>query len=219
MAIVGATGMVGGAALELALAHPRVAEVTTIGRRASGRVHAKLRQVTHADLGDCAGLAAVLRDQDVALYCLGVYTGKQSDDEFRRVTVEFPAAFARALAASSPRAALCFLGAEGADPSGTSRFAYRRYKGEAENALLASGLARVHLFRPGYIYPVAPRVEPSVFYRLLRWIYPLARRVKPDVGVPSTDLARAMLAVGLDGSLAGAGPAIEHREILRLGRG
>lgn len=217
VAVVGATGMVGGCALELALEHPRVARVTSIGRRASGRAHAKLREVVHLDLGDCAPLASELREVDAALYCLGVYTRKQSDAEFRRITVDFPADFARALAAVNPRAALCFLGAEGADPSGASRFAYRRHKGAAESALLASGLARVHLFRPGYIYPVVPRAEPHLGYRLLRAVYPLARLVKPDVGVPSSVLARAMLEVGLDGSLGGPAPQIEHREILRIG--
>lgn len=218
IAIVGATGMVGGEALKLALEHPRVAEVIAIGRRPSGRSHARLREVTHADFGDCAALVPALRGVDAALFCLGVYTGAVSADEFRRATVDYPAEFARALHAANPGAALCFLGAQGADRGGRSRIAYMRLKGEAENALLAAGLARVHLFRPGYIYPVVPRAEPSVFYRLLRRVYLLARRVKPDVGVPSDVLARAMLAVALDGTLGGARAEIEHREILALGR-
>lgn len=211
--------MVGGCALELALAHSRVASVTSIGRRATGVVHPKLRELLHADFGDCTALESELCGVDVALYCLGVYTGAQSDAEFERVTVDFTAEFARALHASSPGAALCLLSAEGADPGERSRIAFRRYKGMAENALLRSGLARVHLFRPGYIYPVVPRVEPNVFYRLLRRIFPLARRVWPGVGIPSIDVARAMLAVGLDPGVAGDEPAIEREEIGRLGRG
>jgi uncharacterized protein YbjT (DUF2867 family) len=49
---------------------------------------------------------------------------------------------------------------------------FARYKGEAENALLASGFASVYIFRPAYIYPVTPRREPNFGYRLLRAIYP-----------------------------------------------
>jgi hypothetical protein len=218
LVLVGATGMVGGCALELALAHPGVACVTSIGRRASGIVQPKLREVLHADFGDCAPLEGELRDVDVALYCLGVYTGAQSDAQFRRVTVDFTAEFARALHAVSPKAALCLLSAEGADSSERSRIPFRRYKGMAENALLRSGLARVHLFRPGYIHPVVPRTEPNVFYGLLRRIYPFARRLWPGVGIPSVDVARAMLAVGLDASLAGEEPAIERSEIQRIAR-
>lgn len=217
--LVGATGMVGGCALELALAHPGVARVTSIGRRATGVVQPKLREVLHADFGDCAPLAAELRGVDVALYCLGVYTGAQSDAEFKRVTVDLTAEFARALRAASPAAALCLLSAEGADPSERSRIPFRRYKGMAENALLRSGLARVHFLRPGYIYPVVPRAEPNVFYRVLRRVYPFARRVWPGVGIPSTDVARAMLAVGLDGDVAGRETAIEVAAIRRIARG
>jgi uncharacterized protein YbjT (DUF2867 family) len=216
LVLVGATGMVGGCALELALAHPAVASVTSIGRRATGVAQPRLREVLHADFGDCRPLESELCGVDVALYCLGVYTGAQSDAEFRRVTVDFTAGFARALHASSPGAAVCLLSAEGADPGERSRIPFRRYKGMAENALLRSGLARVHLFRPGYIHPVVPRVEPNVFYRILRLVYPFARRLWPGVGIPSVDVARAMLAVGLDESLAGDGPAIERAEIRRI---
>jgi len=216
LVLVGATGMVGGCALELALAHPGVARVISIGRRATGIAHPKLQEVLHADFGDCAPLERELRGVDVALYCLGVYTGAQSDAEFKRMTVDFTAEFARALHASSPGATLCLLSAEGADPSERSRIPFRRYKGMAENALLRSGLARVHLFRPGYIHPVVPRTEPNVFYRILRAIYPFARLLWPGVGIPSIDVARAMLAVGLDASLAGDGPAIERSEIRHI---
>jgi uncharacterized protein YbjT (DUF2867 family) len=36
----------------------------------------------------------------------------------------------------------------GADPTGRSRLAFARYKGQAENALLAAGFPRVYIFRP-----------------------------------------------------------------------
>ena len=41
------------------------------------------------------------------------------------------------------------------------RIAFARYKGEAENALLAAGFHAVYIFRPAYIYPVKPRKEPN----------------------------------------------------------
>jgi hypothetical protein len=40
---------------------------------------------------------------------------------------------------SSPDAAFSFLSGNGADPTGRSRLAFARYKGEAEKALLAAG--------------------------------------------------------------------------------
>ncbi|MBK7645340.1 MAG: hypothetical protein IPJ19_20270 [Planctomycetes bacterium] len=217
LVLVGASGMVGGHVLELALAHPQVARVTAIGRRPLGIQHAKLREVLHEDFADCRELAPVLLEQDAALYCIGAYTGALTDAEFRRVTVDLTIEFARVLHEHSPQAAFCFLSGQGADPSEQSRVAFARYKGMAENGLLRAGFARVHLFRPGYIFPVVPRREPNLFYRLLRVIYLVLRPVLPGLGIPSVDLARAMLRVALDGSLAGA--AVERRRIAELARG
>ena len=71
-----------------------------------------------------------------------------------------------------PTRRLLFLSGSGADPTGRSRMAFARYKGEAEKALAAAGFPHVYMFRPAYIYPVQPRREPNFSYRLLRTIYP-----------------------------------------------
>src|SRR5579862_6996795 len=49
LAIVGATGMVGGYALRYALNHPSVGVVTVIGRSKLGISHPKLKEVLHQD--------------------------------------------------------------------------------------------------------------------------------------------------------------------------
>ncbi len=67
--IVGATGMVGGHALQLSLEHPDVSAVTVIGRRSVGVEHPKLREVVHADFTDCNPIADALAGHEVALYC------------------------------------------------------------------------------------------------------------------------------------------------------
>ena len=88
------------------------------------------------------------------MYCLGTYTGAVPDEELRRITVDYTVEFARVLRASSPNATFAFLSASGADPTGRSRMAFARYKGEAEKTLFASGFPHVYIFRPAYIYPV-----------------------------------------------------------------
>src|SRR4029079_169546 len=140
-------------------------------------------------------LAEVLTGQDAAIFCLGAYTGAVPDAELRRVTVDYPIEFARVLRGSSPDASFSFLSGGGADPTGRSRIAYARYKGEAEKALLASGFPRVYIFRPAYIYPVVGRKEPNLGYRLLRTAYPLLRTLLPNQVIPADDLARAMVDV------------------------
>ena len=91
-----------------------------------------------------------------------------------------------------------------------------RYKGMAEKALVKMGFSRVHLFRPGYIYPVTPRDKPIVWDRLVRPIWPLVRAIVPNVGIASHELAKPMLMVGLDGPPQHTGPVLENRDIRTL---
>src|SRR5579862_5491490 len=156
LVIVGATGMVGGYALRYALEQPHVEHVTSVGRRKLGISHSKLTEVLHKDFADCAELAGTLTGQDAAIFCLGAYTGVVTDAELRRITVDYTVEFARVLRASSPESAFSFLSGNGADPTGQSRIAFARYKGEAEKALLSMGSPSVYIFRPAYIYPVEP---------------------------------------------------------------
>jgi putative NADH-flavin reductase len=101
LAIVGATGMVGGYALCFALKHPAVGTVTAIRRRSLGVQHPKLKEVLHQNFADCSPLAATLSDQDAAVFCLGTYTGGVSDAELRKVTVDYTIAFARVRASQA----------------------------------------------------------------------------------------------------------------------
>ncbi len=204
--------MIGGLALRECLGRPEVAEVTSIGRRSVGEQHSKLTEVEHQDFGDFGGLDS-FEHQDVALFCLGAYTGAVPDAQFREITVDYTVAFAKALHAASPTATVCFLSGQGADPSERSRIAFARYKGAAEKALLAQGFPRVFIFRPGYIYPVTPRREPNLSYRLLRGLYPLARRLYPNLGIASDDLALAMVEAGLRGTGRHESPILENRDI------
>jgi len=211
--IVGATGMVGGYALRYALGSPAVGRVTAIGRKRLGISHPKLKEVLHQDFADCSALAETLSGQDAAVFCLGTYTGAVSDAEFRTVTVDYPIEFARVLRLSSPDAAFSFLSGNGADPTGRSRLAFARYKGEAEKALLAAGFPRVYIFRPAYIYPVEPRKEPNLSYRLMRAIYPAFRVLFPNQMIRSDDLAQAMVDVAVRGTEKRRSLVLENSDI------
>jgi uncharacterized protein YbjT (DUF2867 family) len=218
LVIVGATGMVGGYALRYALEQPGVGQVTSVGRRKLGISHSKLTQVLHPDFADCSALAETLKGQDGAIFCLGTYTGVVTDAELRRITVDYTVEFARVLRASSPDAAFSFLSGSGADPTGQSRMAFARYKGEAEKALLAAGFPRVFIFRPAYIYPAEPRKEPNFSYRLLRRIYPVFRVLFPNQVIPADDLARAMVDVAVRGGAKREQVVLENRDIRAMVR-
>jgi uncharacterized protein YbjT (DUF2867 family) len=213
LVIVGATGMVGGHALRYALEQANVELVMSIGRRRVGISHSKLAEVVHPDFADCSALTGVLKGQDAAIFCLGAYTGVVTDSQLRTITVDYAVEFARVLRACSPDAAFSFLSGNGADPTGQSRIAFARYKGEAEKALLATGFPRVYIFRPAYIYPVEPRKEPNLSYRLLRSIYPAFRVLFPGLVIQSDVLARTMVDVVLQRTDERQNKVFENRDI------
>jgi uncharacterized protein YbjT (DUF2867 family) len=211
--VVGATGMVGGYALRYALENPAVASVTAIVRRKLGISHPKLKEVLHQDFADCSALAEPLSGQHAAIFCLGTYTRAVSDAELRTITVNYTVEFARVFRTSSPEAAFSFLSGSGADPTGRSRLAFARYKGEAEKALLAAGFPQVYIFRPAYIYPVEPRKEPNFTYRLMRTIYPVFRMLFPNQVIRADDLAAAMVDVVVRETAERPSLVLENRDI------
>jgi len=211
--ITGATGMVGGCALRICLENQDVSLVTSIGRSPTGIDDARLREVVVNDFTDYSTLEGKLENQDVAIYCLGAYTGAVSDDLFRKITVNYTIAFARVLHRVSPQAAFCFLSGQGADQTEKSRMAFARYKGMAEKAMLKIGFPRVHIFRPGYIYPVTPRKEPNLMYTITRILYPLMSRLYSNIGISSEVLARAMVHAGLYGTDKNKNPILENKDI------
>ncbi len=216
LVIVGATGMVGGYALRYALDNSEVKSVTSIARKKLGISHPKLKEVSHQNFADCSPLASVLSNQDAVVYCLGTYTGSVSDEQLRVITADYTIEFARVFRESSPHAAFSFLSGSGADPTGRSRLAFARYKGQAEKALLASGFPHVYIFRPAYIYPVEPRKEPNLSYRLMRAIYPVFRALFPGQAIRADNLGRAMVDVGVQGGGENEYSVFENRDILTM---
>ena len=157
--------------------------------------------------------AYALSSWDAAIFCLGAYTGSVSDAELRTITADYTVEFARVLHASSPGGEFVFLSGSGADPTGKSRIAFARYKSVAENALLAAGFPAVYIFRAAYIYPVKPRTEPNLGYRLLRAIYPIFRMLFPSQVIRADDLARVMVDVAVRGTKERTARVFENNDI------
>jgi hypothetical protein len=121
-----------------------------------------------------------------------VYTGAVPDAMFKEITVDYTKAFASILWQQSPHASLSFLSGACADLTEKSKTPFARYKGMAENFLLAANAGPVFIFRPGYIYPSVKRKEPNAMYAVMRSLYPLLRVFGPKFSITSADLAAAM---------------------------
>jgi len=197
--MTGATGMVGGEALKACLENEEVGRVTSLVRRHSGISHKKLTEVIVKDFLDYSDMEGHFKNVDLVLYCLAVYKGKVSKDEYRTITVDYVDLFAKILKTQSPEAVFCLFSAAGAVSSEKSRMQFARDKGAAENQVFTAGFPRSHAFRPAYIYPVEKRKEPNFTYRITRGLYPVLKAIYANGVVTSRHLAKAMLTIGLKG--------------------
>ncbi len=198
--IAGGTGMVGGVVLQACLDSAEVEKVTSIVRKPSGVQHTKLNEIIHPDFTDYTNLTAHFKDVDAAYFCIGVYTGQVPDAQFKMITVDFAAAFGDAVKNGSDRATFCLLSGAGADSEEKSRVAFAKYKGMAENYLIRLGFAGLHIFRPAYIYPVEPRNEPNLMYRISRKLYPLLKNIYSAGVITSEELGQAIFKGGMYGA-------------------
>ncbi|UWQ22183.1 NAD(P)H-binding protein [Jannaschia sp. W003] len=203
VAMVGATGAVGGHALAALLADPRVGHVTVLGRRPTGRAHPKLRERIVA-MDDAAALAEAVPDADAALSTLGVGEPSAADAAtFRRVDHDLPLAFARAARARGARH-FTSLGSIGAGARGMGGFL--RTKGELERAIGALGFEGVSLLRPSMILTPENRYGASQAATLWLWprLAPVLRGpLLPLRGIPVERLGRAAAA-----ATAGMAPGV-----------
>lgn len=191
--------MIGSLILERCLSSSKIARIVSLVRKKGNGNQAKLEEVITPNFRDYSQQAHTFQDVDIAFFCIGVYTGQVPDKEFKEITVDYAVAFAEAVKASNPQATLCLLSGAGADRSEKSRTSFAKYKGMAENQISSLGL-NFYTFRPGYIFPVTPRKEPNLMYRISRTLYPLIRLMGPSSSIKSTELASAMFNVGLFGA-------------------
>jgi uncharacterized protein YbjT (DUF2867 family) len=215
--IFGATGMVGQAALRECLLDPSVTRVVTIGRKATGQIHPKLREIVQADLLDYSAIESELTGFDACLFCLGITSAGMSEADYSRITYEIPLAAAQVLVRLNPDMAFIHTSAAGADNSEAGRVMWARVKGRTENALRRLPFRGVYILRPAMIRPMHGIESRTTLYRILyRALGPLLaplEKLAPRY-VTSTDrIARAMLVAARHGAPK---PVLESADINRL---
>jgi len=201
--LFGATGMIGQGVLRECLLAPAVTEVLTVGRAPTGKQHAKLREVTHADLGDLTAIEGDLRGADACFFCLGVSSAGMSEDTYRRITYDYTMAAARVFAALDPEATFVYVSGAGTDSTERGRSMWARVKGKTENDVLAL-LPNAYMFRPGYIQPMHGVTSRTRLYRALyvvaKPLYPVLRRLFPKSITTTETIGRAMINIAARGA-------------------
>jgi uncharacterized protein YbjT (DUF2867 family) len=143
--LAGATGLVGTHALEALLEAPDIGRVFAITRRPLGREHPRLaNRIVQFDTMEVQlkGLTC-----HIAVCCLGTTLRQAgSEEEFRRVDVDYVLAFARAAKAAQAQR---FVVVSSAAAAADSKNFYLRTKGQMEEAVAAVGFAALDILQPG----------------------------------------------------------------------
>jgi uncharacterized protein YbjT (DUF2867 family) len=149
--LAGATGLVGGALLDLLLADPRYGGVHCIGRRAPALQHPKLtfHKLDFADATLAARFTALPAIHDV--YCALGTTIKVAGSQaaFKAVDLDAVVAVAKAARLANKAVRLGVVSAMAADPK--SGVFYNRIKGEMEAAVATLGFESVSIARPSML--------------------------------------------------------------------
>jgi uncharacterized protein YbjT (DUF2867 family) len=188
--LLGATGNVGSRIVQLLIESPLCAKVTVVTRRKTGAfAHAKVAEVVVNMDRLAEELAPHVQGVDIALAAFGVGKGtaKLSDEELRKVEVEYPRAFCLAAKAGGARVG-AVMTAAGADAG--SRVRYARFIGEKEEAVRAVGFEFLALFRPSVI--LGNSNTPGLMELAMRpvgWVLPSSRMR----AIHKDELARAMV--------------------------
>jgi uncharacterized protein YbjT (DUF2867 family) len=190
--LLGATGLVGGHVLTLALLDPRITAITAPTRRplpSNPRLSAPVVDFDRLPEDPSIWTA------DVLICALGTTLKTAgSRERFHRIDHDYAVEIARLAKANGART-FVLNSAKGADVK--SLFFYSRVKGETERDILALGFESTVFVQPGLID--GPRPEPRPMEQLARRVLSVLRPVLPRSAQANRPeaIARAMLNAAL----------------------
>src|ERR1700685_3780973 len=121
--------MVGQGALRECLLDPDVTEVLIVGRTATGRTHAKIREIVQKDLYDLSPIATQLAGYDACFFCLGVSSVGMSEADYTKITHDLTLAVAHVLAQQNPQMVFLYISGTGTDSTERGKSMGGRVKG------------------------------------------------------------------------------------------
>jgi len=215
--ILGATGMVGQGVMRECLLDGGVARVVTLGRRATGTAHPKVRELVHADLFHLAPIEQELAGLDACFYCLGATAAGKSEAEYARINHDMTLAVAETLARVDPDMTFIYVSGMGTDSTERGRAMWARVKGRTENALLRLPFRAAYMLRPGIILPMhgikSRTTLYRLFYSLMTPLYPALRALFPRAITTTEQLGQVMLRLARSGY---SKPVLESADIASL---
>ncbi len=197
--LFGASGMVGEGVLHTILNDPNISSVLVIGRRPSGTVHEKMRELLHNNFFDLSNIESQLSGYTACYFCLGTTSLGKSEQEYYKTTYELTLHAAGTLSRLNPSMTFCYVSGEGTDSTEKGRTAWARIKGKTENDLMKLPFKAVYNFRPGFIRPIKGMKNTLRFAKPLEYLYPILKTLLPSHGITMENIGHAMVNVTLSG--------------------
>ncbi|MFT4024175.1 MAG: NAD(P)H-binding protein [Flavihumibacter sp.] len=198
--MLGASGMIGSALLDVLLGDDYYDEVLILVRKPLGRQHPKLTEQV-IDFSEPRAYTAALADVETVFCCIGTTMKQVKGDHaaYKKIDFDIPV-FAAQAAAANGVFGYMLVSAIGADPALTSNF-YLKLKGVTEEAVSKEQIPQVHIFRPSLL--VGDRKEKRTGESIGKALAPLVspllfgswQKYKP---VKAEQLALAMLMAAKD---------------------
>lgn len=191
--ITGATGMVGEGVLLECLAHPDVKEVLVVGRKPTGIINGKLKELLVSDFMKLDEVKSQLAGYDASFYCAGISSVGMKEAAYSHITYDITMNFAKTLAKLNSNMVFNYVSGLGTDSSGQGRTMWAKVKGRTEQALMYLPFKRVFNFRPGLIKPSPGQKNIQPFNKLMGSLYPLVSLFFPNGTSTMQEIGLAMI--------------------------
>jgi uncharacterized protein YbjT (DUF2867 family) len=195
--------MVGQGVLRECLLDDNVEQVVAVGRSATGKPHAKLQEIIHADLTDYSAIETQLKGFDACFFSLGVSSAGMTEAQYTHVTYHIAVRTGETLARLNPEMTFIYVSGQGTDSTEHGRSMWARVKGRTENSLLRMPF-HAYMFRPGAIEPrfgVRSRTEwYRALYAVTRPLFPVLLKLFPNQVLATDEIGQAMLLIAKHGA-------------------
>ena len=195
VALLGATGLVGGHVLQNLLKDPLYGTIRVISRRSVNIADPKIDERI-IDFKDIKALEEAIAGCETVFVAVGTTNArvKGDQDAYRKVDFDIPVNTAKA-AAKYGVYGYVLVSAIGADPNNNNNF-YLKPKGVTEEAVCKEAIPQILVFRPSLL--IGERQErrigekiAQVAMPLLSWMLPGSKKKYKEIN--AEDLAKAMV--------------------------
>ena len=142
--ITGASGLIGSAVVQAALASQEVTELILAVRHPLPGTDPRISLVLVKDFLQTKDLTESIRKADALIWCLGISQTQVSRSDYEKITYDFTVAMIRACLENNPAIRFVFVSGDGADRTEKSRTLFKKTKGQGGKCITAIRFAFGH---------------------------------------------------------------------------